>query len=269
MKTGILESPAGDYRVDLEVFSGPMDLLLYLISKEEVDIYDIPIARITNQYMRYIEMMQTLNLEVAGEFILMAATLIRIKARLLLPRDEGEADESDPREELILALVEYRKFKEAGEILREHALAEERVFVPDSPVEKIEGRIDFSPATSLYDLVVAFSEVLTARRHEAMHEVNPAETSIEDRIRVVMAMLNEKESATFAELFADIPQRIIAVVTFVALLELTRARRVRICQTQSFGELWAYRGEMFNAPRQEIDLIEFSTISRKQISNDG
>ena len=108
----------GDYRVELEVFSGPLDLLLYLIKKEEVDIYNIPIARITSQYLRYIEMMHGLNLEIAGEFVLMAATLIRLKARLLLPRDESDSEEIDPREELILALVEYKKFKEAGEILR-------------------------------------------------------------------------------------------------------------------------------------------------------
>jgi len=261
MKAEMLETPSGDYRVDLEVFNGPMDLLLYLIGKEEVDIYEIPIARITSQYMRYIGMMKTLNLEVAGEFILMAATLIKIKTRLLLPRDATEADEIDPREELILALIEYRKYKEAGEILRDRALREEQVFVSDSPVEKIEGKTDLSPVTSLYDLLVAFKEVLAARHDETQHQVNPEEISIEDRILAIMAMLQEKEGATFAELFADIPRRIIAVVTFVALLELSRARRVCIYQSQPFAELRVYRGEMFGAPQQEIDLIEFSTIS--------
>lgn len=244
-----------NYRVDLEVFSGPMDLLLYLIRKEEVDIYDIPIARITNQYLRYIEMMKTLNLEVAGEFILMAATLIRIKTRLLLPRDETDPDEPDPREELILALVEYRKYKEAGSILRERALEEERVFVPPAPVEQIKGRVDLEPATTLYDLIVAFRDALSGRRDERPHEVNLEEISIEERAIAVLKFIKERDGATFVELFADAPRKIIAVVTFIALLELARTARIRMFQTVPFSELRVYQGEMFDAPAREIDLV--------------
>jgi len=152
-----------EYRVDLNVFHGPLDLLLYLIKKEEVDICDIPIARITRQYLKYIEMMKVLSLEVAGEFILMAATLIHIKARLLLPRGENDSEEADPREELIMALIEYKKFKLAGEILRENALLEERNYVPPSPVGKVGGYIPELPDANLFDLIAAFNGVRYGR----------------------------------------------------------------------------------------------------------
>ena len=252
----LIEAQSDNYRVDLEVFSGPLDLLLYLIKKEEVDIYDIPIAHITRQYLKYVEMMKVLNLEIAGEFILMAATLIRIKTKLLLPRDEDDPEEVDPREELILALVEYKKYKEAGEILREKALIEESFYVPPAPLGKIENKYDLENETSLYDMLTAFMDVLAARRVEAIHEVNPEEISIEDRISVIMKLLSDREGANFRELFADIPRKIVAVVTFIALLELARTRRIKIMQNVLFGELWVYRGDLYKADDQMIDHLD-------------
>jgi segregation and condensation protein A len=242
-----------NYRVELEVFSGPLDLLLYLIKKEEVDIYDIPIARITRQYLKYVEMIKHLNLEVAGEFILMAATLIRIKTRLLLPHDENDPEEADPREELIMALVEYKKFKEAGEILREEALNEERNYVPPSPVEKVESRVDLSPTTSLYDLLIAFRDVLRARRDESFHEVGAEDVSVEERVDVIMELLANRQYATFRELFSDIPRKFVAIVTFIAMLELARTRRIRIMQSFPFAELRVYRGEYFESGAETAD----------------
>ncbi len=244
-----------DYRVDLAVFHGPLDLLLYLIRKEEVDIYDIPIARITNQYLKYIELMQTLNLEVAGEFVLMAATLIRIKARWLLPRDENETEEADPREELIQALMEYKKFKEAGEILKEKAILEERNFVPESPVEKIHGRVDEYSDITLFDLISAFKDVLEAKREESFHQVDTEDVTIEQRMEFILKALSGREYATFPQLFSDIPRRIVAVVTFIALLELTRARRVVLAQSKPFAQLRVYRGERYSAEKSAVDLI--------------
>jgi len=241
MSDTAVDKNSEDYRVHLEVFSGPLDLLLYLIKTEEVDIYDIPIARITRQYLRYIDMMKTLDLEVAGEFILMAATLIRIKTRLLLPQDESDPEEQDPREELIMALVEYKKYKEAGEILRDRALQEEQITIPPSPVEKIEGRVELTPMTSLYDLMVAFREVMSQKRAEVVHEVVREEVSIEERMEVILDLLREKESATFVELFADTPRRMVAIVTFIAVLELTRSLRLRIYQAVPFSEVRVYR----------------------------
>lgn len=252
-----------DYRVDLSVFQGPLDLLLYLIKKEEVDIYDIPIARITRQYLKYIEMMNVLNLEVAGEFILMAATLIRIKTRLLLPRDEDNPDEADPREELIMALIEYRKYKEAGDILRDKALIEEQNYVPPNPVEKVPGRVDLEPVTKLYDLLVAFRDVVRTSRVESVHEVRSQEVTIEDRIRHVLVCLKAGEYSTFNELFADTPTKVVAVVTFIALLELVRSRRIAIYQSVPFSEVRVYRGEAFEASTQDIDLIDVTAVKER------
>ncbi|MCK4632213.1 MAG: segregation/condensation protein A [candidate division Zixibacteria bacterium] len=233
---------SNDYRVDLSVFHGPLDLLLYLIRKDEIDINDIPIARITRQYLEYLEMMQTFNLEVAGEFILMAATLIRIKTRLLLPRDENDPDEMDPREELIMALVEYRKYKEAGDILKEKALMEERNYVPPPPIKQSDIATEWVPSTSFFDLLSAFRDVVQARKDETKHEVDLEEVSVEDRVAFILQHLKHRESATFPELFADLPRRMIAVVTFIALLELARSRRVSISQSVPFAELRIYRG---------------------------
>jgi segregation and condensation protein A len=249
-----------DYQVDLEVFQGPLDLLLYLINKEEVDIYDIPIARITKQYLKYIELMTTLNLELAGEFILMAATLIRIKAKLLLPSEPGESEEPDPREELMNALIQYKKYKEAGEILKVSAINEEQNYVPDNPVKKIEGKVELEPVTTLFDLIAAFKEVLRNQKDEAFHEVELEEVSIEDRIKFVLTYLQAKDYATFQELFNDIPRKMVAVVTFIALLELSRSRRIAIYQSAPFSELRIYRGDSFSEDSSEIDLVDITAL---------
>ena len=250
-----------EYRVDLAVFHGPLDLLLYLLRKEEVDIYDIPVSRITQQYLQYLEMMQTLNLEIAGEYILMAATLIRIKSRMLLPRGENDPEEMDPREELVMALIEYRKYKEVGDELRTRALEEERNYVPPSPVGKIEGRVDYEPATTLFDLLSAFQDVVKKRPDDVVHEVTWEEISIEDRMSAVMLILRNVEFATFPDLFADIPRKIIAIVTFIAILELCRSRRIAIHQSAPFAELRVYRGENFDSETQAIDLISIEETS--------
>ena len=256
MNDTLVEQQNGNYKVKLEAFSGPLDLLLHLIKIEEVDIYQIPLAKITNQYLRYVELIQHLDLEVAGEFILMAATLIRIKTRLLLPRDESDPDEPDPREELIMALVEYKKYKEAGEILRERAYLEEQVFVPPAPVDKIEGRVDLTPVTSLYDLIVAFRDIMTRRRDEITHQVNPTGVTIDERMEIIVAAVLNKEFATFSELFSDLPTRLVAVVTFVALLELSRARRIRLHQAKPYSEIRVYPGPYIDRPLSEIRLEE-------------
>jgi segregation and condensation protein A len=266
MTEATVEQQSADYKVDLEVFSGPLDLLLHLIKMEEVDIYDIPIAKITRQYLRYVELIKHLDLEVAGEFILMAATLIRIKTRLLLPQDATDSDEPDPREELILALVEYKKYKEAGELLRERSRLEERHYIPPTPVDKIEGRLDLQPMTSLFDLVLAFKEVMATSPPKNVHEVAAQRVSIEDRMRVIIAMLRERESATFAELFADTPRKIVAVVTFVALLELARAHRIKIHQAVPFSEVRVYPGDEINAPLREIDLVDYSNSEQQGVT---
>jgi segregation and condensation protein A len=265
----IIDPQAEDYRVDLNVFHGPLDLLLYLIRKEEVDIYDIPIARITRQYLKYIEMMRVLNLEVAGEFVLMAATLIRIKTRMLLPRDSESEEEGDPREELIMALVEYRKFKEAGEILREKAVEEERHWVPPCPVGDVKTVVDEVPDVGLFDLITAFKEVMEARHEEAVHEVQPFEVTVEERMTFVLNSLTNMDQANFKDLFSDSPRKIVAVVTFIALLELARSRRVSLAQSRPFAELRIYRGERFSAPRGPADVIDFELSEEVLTMSEG
>lgn len=254
-----------DYQVDLAVFHGPLDLLLYLIKKEEVDIYEIPIAKITKQYLKYVEMMTSLDLEIAGEFILMAATLIRIKTRLLLPRDSASEDEDDPREELIMALIEYKKYKEAGDILRDKALLEETNYVPVSPITKIDGKVELQQVTTLFDLVSVFQEVMTAKKEETFHSVENEEISIEERIAYVMTALQIKEFATFQELFSDYPKKIVAVVTFIALLELTRSKRITIFQSIPFSEVRVYRGEQYDAGNLDIDLIDVTALKASKV----
>ncbi len=262
-----IENNSSDYQVDLAVFHGPLDLLLYLIKKEEVDIYDIPIAKITRQYLKYVEMMTSLDLEIAGDFILMAATLIRIKTRLLLPRDTENEDEHDPREELIMALIEYKKYKEAGEILKDNALLEEQNYVPTSPITKIDGKVELQQVTTLFDLVGAFKEVMTAKKEETYHDVENEEISIEERIAYVLTALKVKKFATFQELFTDVPKKIVAVVTFIALLELTRSKRIAIFQSVPFSELRVYRGEQYDAGNLDIDLIDVTAIKETKVED--
>lgn len=249
-----------NYSVDLDVFQGPMDLLHYLISKDEIDIYDIPIARVTEQYMHYIEMMKVLNLELAGEYILMAATLIRIKARMLLPRDEENEDELDPREELIAALLEYRKFREAGEILKDKRILEERLFVPSGINTGIEykEKIIYSDNATLFDLLTAFKETIDRIHEEQLYEISPEELSVEDRIERILTILGTSESATFVQLFADIPRKIVAVITLLAILELVKLKRIKIRQSLPFSELRVYRGDEFNSTLSVMEQLERS-----------
>lgn len=246
-----------NYSVNLEVFHGPLDLLLYLIRKDEIDIYDIPIARVTEQYMQYIEMMKILNLELAGDYILMAATLIRIKARILLPRDETDEDELDPREELVAALLEYKKFKEAGDILHEKRILEERLFVPQAIGDGngLKEKIVLSDTTTLFDLLTAFKEVLDRSNDERMYTINPEESNIEDRILKILEILSGRDSATFIELFKDAPSKLVAVVTFLAILELVRLHRIMVRQSLPFSELRVYRGEDFANPESAISFV--------------
>ena len=256
-----MTTPILDYAVDLEVFQGPMDLLLYLIRKDEIDIYDIPIAKITAQYMKYVEMLKLLNLENAGEYILMAATLIRIKAQMLLPHDPGDENEFDPREELTRALLEYRKYKEAAGILEEQRDFEARLTPVTFPVDG-QRRSDLVLAdTTLYDLLTAFQNVVSRIPDESSYFVAHEDITVEDRIKVILAILADQECATFDDLFADIRVKIIAIVTFMAILEMVRLHRITVRQAAPFSELRIYRTArlLISDPDQEISGGIFDT----------
>lgn len=252
-----------DYAVDLEVFQGPMDLLLYLIRKDEIDIYDIPIAKITAQYMKYVEMLKLLNLENAGEYILMAATLIRIKAQMLLPHDPGDEDELDPREELTRALLEYRKYKEAAEILEEKRDFEGRL-TPVAFLGDGRARSDLVLAgTTLYDLLTAFQTVVSRIPDTSDYFIAHEDITVEDRVKVILTILSEHEFATFDDLFADVRLKIIAIVTFMAILEMVRLHRITVRQAAPFSEIRVYRTErlMIADPDEPVgaEAVETST----------
>jgi len=232
-----------DYKVKLEVFEGPLDLLLYLIKKEEVDIYDIPIERITNQYVQYLSLMQLLNLEVAGEFLIMAATLMYIKSRELLPVDqraqpEGEEDGEDPRWELIRQLVEYKKFKDAAAQLQTLEARQEDVF------PRMPGKLEFAaesrarPETSLFDLINAVNVVLKRfSKREDLRDIFEDRWTVSEKIEYLLRALTERPSLRFSELFEGVTSRSEVVVTFLALLELIRLRQVTAIQREPFGEI--------------------------------
>jgi len=235
-----------EYKVKLEVFEGPLDLLLYLIKRDEVDIYDISIERITKQYLEYMEAFQVLNIEVAGEFIVMAANLLYIKSRMLLPKDqqmaEEDAEEDDPRWELIRQLIEYKKFKEAAARLREREAMQEQLF-PRAPVTP-----DLAPVADnllieevgIFDLINAFQKVLKriGSQKEDLREIFAENFTVSDKIDHLLRLTSSGVSIRFEECFAGAATRTEIVVTFLAMLELIRLKRLRVRQEAHFGEIW-------------------------------
>ncbi len=226
------------YSIKIENFEGPLDLLLYLIKKNEIDIYDIPIAQITKQYLEYIELMEVLDLDLAGEFIVMAATLMRIKAQLLLPRPKDE-EEFDPRQELVAALLEYKKFKEVAGIL-ETREKQEMLYYPCSIYygqdrEKVKVELT---KVNLYDLLAVFKQVLEKIPPETYHEVNYQDITVEERIEYVLNFLDQQKKVLLEELFKDNPIRLVAIVTFLAILELVRTKKILVKQKRLFDPIW-------------------------------
>jgi len=233
------------YKVKLDVFEGPLDLLLYLIKKEEADIFDIPIAKITEQYLQYLEYMKLLDLNIAGEFIVMAATLMHIKSRLLLPPDEQppeEIEEEDPRAELVRRLIEYKKFKEAAGKLSEMEARRSLVFprsVDETQyIDQTEGPYF---EASIFDLINAFSTILKSVSKEAFLEVVKDEYTVEEKVHEIFHLLVEHPVINFKEIFSRSRSRIELIATFLALLELIRLKEVLVRQRNIFGEIEVVR----------------------------
>ena len=231
-----------DYKVKLEIFEGPLDLLLYLIKRDELDIYDISIERITRQYLEYLQAFKELNIDVAGEFIVMAANLLYIKSRSLLPVDqqppEEEAEEDDPRWELIRQLIEYKKFKEAAAQLHDRALEQENIFVRGGTSTSESVRPLLLGEVGIFQLINAFQNVI--KRVEARDELQQIfgeNYTVSDKIEVILARVSEGGTLKFSELFAEMASRVEIVVTFLALLELIRLKQVRAIQPGQFGEI--------------------------------
>lgn len=233
----------------LEVFEGPLDLLLHLIKKNEIDIYDIPIALITQQYLAYLEMMRSLNLDIASDFLVMAATLLHIKSKMLLPASEEESEEDetaegeeDPRAELVRRLLEYQRFKEAAQELIKGPLLNQEVFIRQffEEKEREEAEELLGGELTLFDLVQAMKKVLQNLSAEEFEEITIEHLTIKEKIHAIMEHLWEKESITFHELFTSLTPRPEIIVTFLALLELIRLRMIQVYQTDPFGTIRIY-----------------------------
>ncbi len=237
------ESRQSAYNVSVEAFEGPLDLLLHLIRKNEVDVYNIPIAAITRQYLEYLELMKELNLDVAGEFLVMASTLIQIKSKMLLPTpvdDEGAEEEEDPRAELVKRLLEYSRYKEAAQTLNERELLGRDVFArkfasPDLVALQPE---EEPLQVEMFELIEALQRVLAKVPVETFHEVGVDNISITDRINEILAFLEGKEAGAFEEVFAEIPTREYIVATFLAILELCKLKMVKLVQAQRLATIW-------------------------------
>jgi len=233
------------YRVELQNFEGPLDLLLFLIKKNEVDIYDIPIATLTEQYLAYVQVMEMLDIDHASEFILMAATLIRIKAKMLLPKSplDDEDEPEDPREELIQRLLEYQRYKEVAVNLGELE-QEQRKYYPTlnyrfsqetEPEEELTTEQD---EVTLYELMSVFTEVLKRIPPATHHTVERIPVTIEEQAEFILAYLDKHERVLFTDILSEIKERIILIVTFVAILELVKSQRLKINQNKPFSEIW-------------------------------
>jgi segregation and condensation protein A len=230
------------YKVKLEVFEGPLDLLLYLIKKEEIDIYDIPIARITDEYLEYLELMQLLDLTIAGEFLVMAATLIHIKSKMLLPPDqtEQEQEEEDPRAELVKRLLEYKKFKEAASALGQMESHQKHLFPrvgPGIDISELPASEEEFIEASLFDLITAFTKVLKDIPKEAFHKVVKDEFTVSEKIHDILHMLCDRKTILFTELFRAAKNKFEVITIFLAILELIKIREIGVRQLATFGEI--------------------------------
>lgn len=233
-----------EYEVKLPTFEGPLDLLLHLIKKHEIDIYDIPIALITEQYLHYLDMMRSLDLDIAGEYLVMTSTLAYIKSRMLLPvtTEDGE-EEEDPRQLLVQQLLEYQKFKKASQELYELAEKRKQLFTRQHPpiINEDKSSSVVLPGVGIYNLLRAYQHALTYAPKNIPYQLLPQQgLSLEEEIAYILAKLEEHQELTLQTLFKGVSQRINLILIFFALLELARRQIVRLYQNQPCGQLWIY-----------------------------
>jgi len=242
------------YKLKLEVFEGPLDLLLYLIKKDDINIYDIPIAQVTEQYLQYIEMIQMLDLEVIGDFLVMAATLMQIKSRMLLPPDPTQIEEEqlDPRDELVRRLLEYKKFKEIASDLQQREAKRQdlfsRVIDQEKTQELREEAKEVYFEVSLFDLITAFTKVLKSVPKEVFYEVIKEEYTVEQKIHDILHLLLERPRIQLMELFSQARSKLEVIVTFMSILELIRLREIIAVQARAFGDIEVMRNKENIAP---------------------
>jgi segregation and condensation protein A len=235
---------SSSYLLKLDIFEGPLDLLLYLIKEQKMDIYDIPVAEITKQYLQYIEMIQDLNLDLAGEYLIMAAELTRIKSKTLLPRDETEEESledegEDPREELTRKLLEYQRYKEAAFELRRMESERQQIYSRSGGIPPAEDE-EFPEDTNVFDLLKAFQKVINQKKVSDSYELKVTDVSVADKLDQLLEILNSSESVTFFSLFTVLNSKAEIVATFLGLLELIRLKLVRIQQSAQFETIRIY-----------------------------
>jgi segregation and condensation protein A len=232
------------YQLKLDIFEGPLDLLLHLIKEQKMEIHDIPVAEISRQYLKYMELMTDLNLEVAGEYLVMAAELTRLKSKMLLPsHGDGEDGEDgiDPRDELTRRLLEYQRYKSAAGDLRQLEYDRQQLFSRGSEIQIEEGEEEVIVDATIFDLFSAFKEVLNQRTFKEDIEIKITTLSVSERVNRVLDTLNENESVTFESLFAESLSKQEVIVTFLALLELMRMSLIRVQQGSQFEAIRIYR----------------------------
>jgi segregation and condensation protein A len=235
------------YKIKLELFEGPLDLLLYLVKRDQLNIYDIPIATVTEQYLAYLELMKYLDLNIAGEFLVMAATLMQIKSKMLLPAQETEQTEEeqvDPREELVRQLLEYERFKEIAEELRKKEQNQQDIF--KRPKLKESEIPDEAPAyfeASIFDLITAFSKALEETPKDLFYSVIKDEFTLEEKIHDILHLLLLRAAASLTELFTQAKDKMEIIVTFLAILELIRLKEIIARQKELFGEIEIVRNQ--------------------------
>lgn len=237
------------YKIKLEMFEGPMDLLLYLVKKDHLNIYDIPIAEVTDQYLRYLNLMQLMDLSIAGEFLVVAATLMQIKSSMLLPAEKqqgAEDDAEDPRAELIRRLLEYEKFKEIADTLRQKEEAQRQVFKrpkseTDNQIPEQDKEVYFE--AGIFDLITAFSKALKDVPKEMFYEVIKDEFTIEEKTHQILHLLLVRPQVRLSELFAKAKNKLEIIATFLAVLELVKLKEITACQSRMFDDIEILRNK--------------------------
>jgi segregation and condensation protein A len=235
--------------VNIEQFAGPLDLLLHLIRSQKINIYDIPIARITSQYLEFIRRAEELNIDLGGEFVFMAATLIHIKSRMLLPADPTlpEGEEEDPRQELVLQLIEHEKFNQAAHMLREKRVIEENVWSHPQLANFVEDEDDPGLAVSIFDLVKTFEQVLDRAKNRPTYEITAEDVSVASRIEYLKNMLLTQDGPLILrEVFERQPSRVALIATFLAVLELVRMHAIVLRQRELFEDIVIRKHKMFD-----------------------
>jgi segregation and condensation protein A len=265
--------PDGGYRVQLPTFEGPLDLLLHLIQAHELDIFDIPIAFITKKYVEYVTLMEEINIDVASEYLVMAATLTHIKSKMLLPSspedDEAEEElELDPRAELVRRLLEYQKYKNAAEELSDRSILGRDIFTRGAPAPEVEGPAPLAPV-GLFKLLDAFHAVLQRVKQVADHQIDVDRFSISDRISQLSDILKERKKVSFEELFEDNQTRPELIVTFLALLEMTRLRMIRLAQAAPLEPILIELAVDDMGSGDGLDELSSESTQRAEVEPDG